>query len=1487
MTHRKFFAVAFVTCFAAMVGVGAGGGAGKYAATWESLDSRPVPEWWKDAKFGIFIFWGPYSVPAYAPLDTKDIYACYAEWYQGQMLKKRKNQTSDKFFDHHAKNYANMPYANFAAQFTARFFDPEKWAGLFKKAGARYVVLSAKHHDGYALWPSPESPYYNSVALGSGRDLVGELSRAVKAAGLRSGLYYSLIEYANPYSPNVEKGYAVKAAKGADAGKWALSMNIPQMKELVEDYAADILYPDGDWEATDDEFRSREFLQWLFNESKMKDSIVVNDRWGKKCRGRHGGYYTTEYGYREGHEKAGEIIHPWEECRGLGRSFGYNRFETANQYASAEDCIRTLADIISKGGNLLLDVGPDADGRIPPIMEERLLQIGEWLEANGEAIYGTRPRSDGAKNDGGGMFFTEKGDSLYAITMDRPCGEVRIKGVSKASGVTLLGETVKVEWRVDGGDIVVAMPAAAPLKGRHAWTFKVSGAVQPPLARFNMPPVKQLPKSQMPTAHAVRVLSWDGVDNSRDFGGLRTRDGNEVRRGLVYRSQAFNDNALSSWLTAEVLERDVRAGKLPFLIGRAHADELLERMGTNDLSRSCAAIAAQLAAGTNSWKKGESRGTAESRTKILRETGIRTEIDLRSPEEIWGMNGSPLGSQVRWINIPGEMVNGLLKLKGRQSFAECFRLFLDKENYPIDFHCIAGADRTGALALVLYGILGVSEDDILADYSLTSYSNSGIRPISDFKRRAYDAFASLPGKTLNDKAVSYVLSCGFSEADITRFREIMLNSTTAAHAAEDVLEHVDPFIGTEGKGNTLPGPTAPFALIQPGPDSGSVDIAGRKNPRYCNGYKRDDARIIGFTQTHLSGTGCPDLCDFRLLPFTGDEPVWGLKDRGTETSRPGYYSVFFTNTHVRTEITATRRCGVYRMTWAADAKPRLLVDLQHGNVATYSGLANSNHVLASSSRIDMKRRRLYVDNHVQAWLQNRHVAGAFEFSRPIAGVKELPLEPGNKAKRYVLDFDAAVEPLEIKVSVSGVDSAGAERNLDTELVAGPAFERVRKGTEEAWRSLLRRVRAKASPDALKLIYTALYHCFQQPNLFSDVDGRYRNAAAEIDHTDGEYYTGFSLWDTFRAVHPLYTILAPEKVNAFVNSFLSQYRSVGYLPTIPYFGRETFCMIGVHSIPVITDAWLKGFRGFDGEEALTAVTNALTVTHRHRPRSEWWVPDENWELLDRFGYYPWDFTFNQGVSRTLEIAYNEACASALARALGKDDVAVLFDARSHRWTNHFDRVTLLVRGRGANGKWREPFSPTRRTYCTQQGGDYTESNAREYTWFVPHDPMGLISAFGGKDVFVRELSDFFWKYREYRHDNEPGHQAPYQFVFAGRPDLTARIVRETIRNSYFATSHSMRGNDDCGQMSAWYLFSSFGFYPFDGFSATYVLGAPQIPEVTLDLPGGGRLHIVAKGLSEEAMYVRRVTFNGTEVKGPVISHAELMRGGELVYEMMSK
>ncbi len=293
-------------------------------------------------------------------------------------------------------------------------------------------------------------------------------------------------------------------------------------------------------------------------------------------------------------------------------------------------------------------------------------------------------------------------------------------------------------------------------------------------AAFEVPPIKQLPKEKIPSAHAGRILHWEGIDNVRDLGGLKTLDGRRVKRGLVYRSQAFNDNAVCTWMTAERMEHKLRNGEFRSDFGEACLQRMLARIGTNDLSKSCAAIAAEVASGTNKWEKGPSRGTAESRAKILRETGLRTEIDLRSEPETWGMEGSPLGPQVRWINIPGVHTTVLRRSQGKQMFAKCFRIFLDRNNYPIDFHCIAGADRTGALALVLYGILGVPEKDIRTDYALTSYSTSGIRSARSFDKMVKSTFGSAPGRTLNDKLVAYVLECGFTQADIERFREIML-----------------------------------------------------------------------------------------------------------------------------------------------------------------------------------------------------------------------------------------------------------------------------------------------------------------------------------------------------------------------------------------------------------------------------------------------------------------------------------------------------------------------------------------------------------------------------------------------------------------------------------------------------------------------------------------------------------------------------------------
>ena len=444
------------------------GGAKTYEANWESLDSRPVPQWWTEAKFGIFIHWGLYSVPAYAPFDGKNVYACYAEWYQGRMIGDQGSTATQAFRAHHEKFYRSQPYANFGSQFTARFFEPAKWAELFRKAGAKYVVLTSKHHDGYALWPSPETPYYNSVAFGPGRDLCGELTAAVKAAGLKSGFYYSLMEYANPAYRAAESNKTLRA--------WSDAMNIPQMKELVENYKADIIWPDGEWNHTDEDWKSVEFLQWLYNESSMKDTIVADDRWGKGCRGKHGGHYTTEYGHGDEGVKAAATMHPWEECQGLGRSFGYNRFETTSEYKDPTACVRTLADVVSRGGNLLLDIGPDADGLIPPIMEDRLLAMGRWLAVNGEAIYGTTSWDDRPKTMAGdGVYYTCKGSTLYAIVFAK-AEKVTVRKAGAVKAVSLLGSDRTISWKSSGDAVEIDIPAFRPGEApcEHALVFKLA-----------------------------------------------------------------------------------------------------------------------------------------------------------------------------------------------------------------------------------------------------------------------------------------------------------------------------------------------------------------------------------------------------------------------------------------------------------------------------------------------------------------------------------------------------------------------------------------------------------------------------------------------------------------------------------------------------------------------------------------------------------------------------------------------------------------------------------------------------------------------------------------------------------------------------------------------------------------------------------------------------------------------------------------------------
>lgn len=467
----------------------------QYQPNWDSLDSRPLAPWFADAKFGIFIHWGPYSVPAYSPKGT------YAEWYQ-YWLQERKLSGNGKFTgneipDHHVSTYGeNTSYYDLAQQFTADLFEPDEWAQLFSDAGARYVVLTSKHHDGFTLWPSKEANSrgfaWNSMEVGAKRDLVGEFSQAIRKTDLKLGLYYSLYEWYHPQWQDKSKRSA-----------YVTEHFYPQFKDLVNRYQPDLIWADGQWSMPSADWKTPELLTWLYNESPVADKVVVNDRWGKETYKKHGGFLTTEY-------ESGGLHRVWEECRGMGFSFGYNQNEDIADYTSTRALVLTLIDIVSHGGNLLLDVGPDARGNIPVIMQERLLQIGQWLKVNGEAIYGTQPWhksvqwSEGDREYKSGdryisgehilkltvdpepgyatkdIFFTRKADALYAISPKWPGKTLRIKdfNLPKQGQVTLLAQDQILTWQNEGKDLVINLPEFNPehFKTEHmyAYAFKIT-----------------------------------------------------------------------------------------------------------------------------------------------------------------------------------------------------------------------------------------------------------------------------------------------------------------------------------------------------------------------------------------------------------------------------------------------------------------------------------------------------------------------------------------------------------------------------------------------------------------------------------------------------------------------------------------------------------------------------------------------------------------------------------------------------------------------------------------------------------------------------------------------------------------------------------------------------------------------------------------------------------------------------------------------------
>ncbi|NDP19557.1 MAG: family 16 glycosylhydrolase [Paludibacter sp.] len=437
----------------------------KYMPTWESIDSRPIPGWFQNAKFGIFIHWGVYSVPAWAPVNVPkgDGAQRYAEHYWNKV------QSGNQYFKaYHDSVYGkNFKYQDFATQFKATNFDPNIWADLFKNAGAKYVVLTSKHHDGFTLWPSAQSVNWNSVDIGAHRDLCGELSKEVKRKGMRMGFYYSLLEWYHPYMySNTEK--------------YVDEHMIPQMKDLVTRYKPDMLWTDGEWDFPSEKYKSVDFLAWLYNESEVKESIVVNDRWGKETRSKHGGFYTTEYDEVLQGTSLTTHSRPWEECRGIGNSFGYNKMENLEDYSTSEQLIHMLIKKVSTGGNLLLNIGPTSDGLIPVVMQQRLTDIGNWLKINGEAIYDTRiwnkaPRVNNESN----LFFTTKGNDLYLIVTGWNSKQLVIEGVNSCESVKMLGLDEKIKYNVSGGRLFITPPAVTPNNNpsEYAWVYKIKNSV--------------------------------------------------------------------------------------------------------------------------------------------------------------------------------------------------------------------------------------------------------------------------------------------------------------------------------------------------------------------------------------------------------------------------------------------------------------------------------------------------------------------------------------------------------------------------------------------------------------------------------------------------------------------------------------------------------------------------------------------------------------------------------------------------------------------------------------------------------------------------------------------------------------------------------------------------------------------------------------------------------------------------------------------------
>ena len=702
----------------------------------------------------------------------------------------------------------------------------------------------------------------------------------------------------------------------------------------------------------------------------------------------------------------------------------------------------------------------------------------------------------------------------------------------------------------------------------------------------------------------------------------------------------------------------------------------------------------------------------------------------------------------------------------------------------------------------------------------------------------------------------------------------------------DYTQYVDPFIGAADNGHTFPGACRPFGMIQTSPVTGAVGW------RYCSEYMYADSIIWGFTQTHLNGTGCMDLGDILVTPFTGERHrTWDAYrssfSKTSENATPGYYTVTLDQAKVKAELTATTHAALHRYTYEQADSASILIDLQHGpawNEKQYHSQVNSCEVNWEND----STLTGHVNNKV--WVDQDYYF-VMQFSRPVIDHFELPMAETEKGKRLVASFN--IQPGEevlMKVALSTTGVEGAKANMAAE-VPGWDFEGIRTAAKADWNSYLSRIEVEGTDEEKTNFYTSFYHALIQPNEISDVDGRYRNAAdSVVNATGGKFYSTFSLWDTYRAAHPFYTLMVPERVDGFINSLVDQAEVQGYLPIWGLWGKENFCMVANHGVSVVAEAYAKGFRGFDAERAFNAIKQTQTVSHPLK---------SNWENYMKYGYFPTDLTEAESVSSTLESVYDDYAAADMAKRMGKTEDAAYFARRADFYKNLFDSSTQFMRPKKSDGTWKSPFNPSQIGHAESVGGDYTEGNAWQYTWHVQHDVPGLIALFGGEEPFLNKLDSLFTLKLEttqadvtgligqYAHGNEPSHHVTYLYALAGRPERTQELIREIFDTQYSPKPNGLCGNDDCGQMSAWYMFSAMGFYPVNPVSGEYVFGAPQLPEFVLHLADGKTFTIKAEGLSEANKYVKSITLNGEPYTKNFISHADIVKGGTLVYQMTDK